>query len=294
MIELSFIFTVCLGFLITSGNFAKIMGRVSKIAFLGGFGYVAAQTALVIVFSYLPGGPWQAKPGFAAHRLLSVGTMAYVLFVASRTFLNPDAQLIASSATRFGRLEDAHTESEQLLQLILGTTFWWDVPCTFFLKPLRSPLRSSGQCMAVRLAAVVLLTWVTLAPCFQHYGMVFALLSVSSTPVALMDLCHPRSAYWLASAATERSAVERLGARARMAIALAFIGGWTVGVPYALGTRVVPDVIEVLVHPSPPISSVSLLLLLASSLCLVGLTTLHWAPLMWTAATAMAGRAKDT
>jgi len=73
----------------------------------------------------------------------------------------------------------------------------WDIPMGFLSKSLR--VRSNAMLMVVHHCVVVLLTWLTIGPParFHYYAVFFfGVIEISSAPMSLMDLCHPRNVEW--------------------------------------------------------------------------------------------------
>jgi len=204
--------------------------------------------------------------------------MLYVSYLGSVEWLAPTSTMVAASATALSRLQHPVPIGEHLSQVLLGLNIAWDIPAGFLIESLR--VRSNAKLMLVHHLVVVLLAYITLAPPrFQYYVVFFfGLVEASSAPLALMDLCHPRNAAWAALSKTN-GAVGAANSAARVLFACTYLLTRAVYFPFVMCRGVLPDLIELLALPDPPVSRVSLCLVLASAVWLTGLQ-LYWAGLI--------------
>ena len=243
---------------------------------IAGLSALALQIFLFVIFSLLPPGPWKSLPAFTAHRVVSFTTMIYVTVIGGRAWLFPDAAMTAASATSLSRIVHAHPDSRLLAQLLLGLNVFWDIPAGFAITSLRE--RSNARTMLVHHLVVVLLSYLVIDPPRFHYyvAFFFGLIEMSSVPMALMDLCHPRNAPWFALSKRSKG-VALANSVLRGIFAISYMVLRAVCFPYVMFTGVLPDIYALLhLEPPPPVSKASLLTVGVSGILLTGLQ-LHWA-----------------
>ena len=262
-------------------------------AVLAGLSCLGAQVVLSAFFAYaLPSGPWKTQPGFTAHRVLSFLTMAYVSRLGLQAWFFPDAEMISASSTTLSRLEQAHPVGMHLSQVLLGLNVIWDIPMGFLIDSLRT--RSNARLMLLHHLVVVVLTWLTIEPARFHYYCIFffGAAEISTVPLALMDLFHPRNEDW-SRLAKRSAAVGAFNSVCRVVFALAYLLTRAAYFPYVMFTGVVPDLLELLAMPARPVSKASLHIILWSGIGLTGLQ-LYWAGLLVQQATAGRGATKPS
>ena len=251
---------------------------LTGVAFGGGS--LLAQCVLTATFAFLlPAGPWQEQPGYTAHQLISCATMIYVCIVGTAAWVSPDATMVSASTSTLSRLSDHVPVGEHLAQVLLGLNVLWDIPVGFIIESLR--VRSNAQTMLVHHLVVVVLTFLAASPPtrFLYYGpFFFGLVEASSAPMSLMDLCHPRNVAW-AAWSKSNAFVGKANAALRVVFAVAYMLTRVVLWPYVMGTGVIPDVIELMRMPSPPVSQSVLMTILVSASSLTMLQ-LYWAALI--------------
>jgi hypothetical protein len=249
-------------------------------ALTAGLFALGSQLTLSALFAFiLPQGPWTAQPAYTAHQAVAFVTMIYVTSVGAAAWFHPDAELLAASATTFSRVERAHPIGDHLAQVLLGLNVMWDIPFGFIAESLR--VRSNAFLMFIHHVAVVLVTWLAIGPParFQYYAVFFfGVIEVSSVPMALMDVCHPRNAEW-ASLGKRSSLLAGVNSACRVIFAISYMATRAIYFPYVIVTGVMPDALQLLALPSSPLSKVSLSAILVSAALLTALQ-LHWAWLL--------------
>ena len=248
-------------------------------ALYAGLGCLFVQCLLALLFRILlPRGPWTTQPGYTAHQLISFGTMVYVALIGSRTWFFPDQAFSSAAATTLSRATASHPTGEYLAEVLLGLNVYWDIPMGFISESLR--VRSNAVLMFVHHVLVVVLCHLTLEPPrLQYYAIFFfGVIEVSSAPMALMDLCHPRNAAW-SQLAQSNTVLRTFNSIARVVFAVSYLSARAVYFPYVIAVGVVPDLLELLQAPTPPVSRVSLTTILVSAILLTGLQ-LYWAKLL--------------
>ena len=176
-------------------------------------------------------------PFFTAHRLVSALTMLYVCNEGGHVWLYPDRALRYAGISTLTRLQTPHAVASHLSNVLLYLNIIWDIPAGFMIDSLR--LRSNAKQMLTHHVVVVILAYLSLAPSFQYYVPCFmGLLEVSSVPLALMDLCHPRNAVW-AEYAKQNRLVGAANGVARVVFAFAYMVSRALYFPYVVATGLV-------------------------------------------------------
>mgnify|MGYP005724990255 CR=1 FL=1 len=218
--------------------------------------------------------------------------MVYVTAVGARAWFHPDAALIAASRTMLGRSIEPQSVGEHLSHVLLGSNVLWDIPMGFLSESLR--VRSNARLMFMHHAAVVLLSYLTIAlPFFQYYSVFFfGVIEISSAPMALMDLCHPRNVGW-SKLAQSNATLKAFNAASRAVFALTYMLVRALYFPYVMAVGVVPDLLELLGAAEPPVPKWVVTIFLVSAGLLTALQ-LYWAKLLVDAATGGGGSGAGT
>jgi hypothetical protein len=146
-------------------------------------------------------------------------------------------------------------------------------------------VRSNARLMFVHHLVVVLLSYLSISPPFFQYYCVFffGVIEVSSAPMSLMDMCHPRNVGWSQLAQTN-AVLKMFNSVSRAVFALTYMITRALYFPYVIVAWVVPDLLELIRAADPPVPKWVSAVVLAAAVLLTALQ-LHWAKLLVDAAT---------
>ena len=115
-------------------------------------------------------------------------------------------------------------------------------------------VRSNARLMFVHHLVVVLLSYLSISPPFFQYYCVFffGVIEVSSAPMSLMDMCHPRNVGWSQLAQTN-AVLKMFNSVSRAVFALTYMITRALYFPYVIVAWVVPDLLELIRAADPPV-----------------------------------------
>ncbi|KAJ8608249.1 hypothetical protein CTAYLR_009482 [Chrysophaeum taylorii] len=160
-------------------------------AIVAGVVCLGLQIVLWVLFSYvLPRGPWRAEPGFTAHQCVALPVVCYLGVVGLRAWTSTP---LAGYETAFDRATVPHETGSHLMHVVLGEIVLWDTPTGLAVRSLRQPA------MIAHHVVMGILAYMGVRHSFcPYYSMVFfGLIELSSVPLALVDLTHPRHRAWV-------------------------------------------------------------------------------------------------
>jgi hypothetical protein len=140
----------------------------------------------------------------------------------------------------------------------------------FISESLR--VRSNARLMFVHHAVVVLLSYMAVSPPhFQYYCVFFfGVIEISSAPMSLMDLCHPRNVGWAKLAQTD-AVLKLFNSASRAIFAVTYMLTRAFYFPYVIVVGLVPDLLELIRATDPPVPKWASAIVLASAVLLTGL-----------------------
>lgn len=187
-------------------------------------------------------GPWSKMPAFTAHQVIVVPVLLFLSAEGLREwfFQEPTTAVDRLLGPRHGHLSE----------FVLGMMLFWDIPTgllTPALRDLPMVFHHLGMCAtaAISMGAI---SGPKLQPVLGYYApFFFGLIELSSIPLIVVDLFHPKHKAWHAylTSDTAPSWLTPTNEISRIVFAASFFVLRTIYFPYVTFTGVLPDVLEV-------------------------------------------------
>lgn len=213
-----------------------------------GLGFLAGQCLFYVLFATdffglrKGGGPWSKMPGFTAHQVIVVPVLAFLTAEGLREWF------VQEPATAVERL--LGPRHGHLSEFVLGMMLFWDIPTgllTPALRDLPMAVHHLGMC-ATAAIAMGAISGPKHQPVLGYYApFFFGLIELSSIPLIVVDLFHPKHKAWHAflTSDTAPSWLASLNETSRIVFAVSFFVMRTIYFPYVSMAWVLPDVMEV-------------------------------------------------
>jgi hypothetical protein len=233
---------------------------------------------IVLAGKVLGEGPWSKMPGFTAHQIVVVPVLLYLTFEGLRewTFFRDK-----STATE-RILGEQHGH---LCEFVIGMMLFWDIPTGLLTPSLRESAMVMHHIGMFATASIALGALSSGKPIMGYYApFFFGLIELSSIPLILVDLFHPKHKAWFAYLTSDSAPalLIRLNEIARLVFAMCFLVMRTLYFPYVTIAGVLPDVWTVTKLPSEQRNYVPKLPLyaIAASNVLFSVLQMYWGALI--------------
>lgn len=185
--------------------------------------------------------PWSQMPGFTAHQVMCVPVLGSLIVEGIRHWFFPTKAVAVTAMERILLPRNIH-----LSQFVFGMMFFWDLPCGIFTPAL------NDTAMLLHHIGMLLVAWTALGglsdgvPILGHYApFFFGVIEVSSFPLILVDLFHPKHKPWHAYLTNQApSWMAGLNDGCRIFFALSFLVLRAAYFPYVCYRLVIPDLLE--------------------------------------------------
>ena len=199
---------------------------------------MAAQCALSLAFArILPKGPWSEDPGFTAHQVVTVPLMAYLTYHGMREWYSKDDH----GYTALDRILGPHPKPD-LSEVVMAMMFFWDIPTGFLVRSLRNPAMVAHHIAMFATSTLALGAWSDGHALLGYYAAYyFGAIEISSIPLILVDLFHPKHKAWHEYYQSAPTWLKRFNEINRICFAILFLGARAISFPYVSFTTVIPD-----------------------------------------------------
>lgn len=188
-------------------------------------------------------GPWSILPSYTAHKII---TFPALIYLSIHGLLYFDFREIHSSTlTPFDRVILQSPHQEHLTEFMFAMMVFWDVPAALLTPALRQSqmiLHHIGMITLTAFSMGIFSNGVTL---FGYYiPFFFGFIEISSVPLTVVDLFHPRHKAWNAYLTSEERPkwMMTMNKRCRIIFASLFMLVRTIAFPYVSAMGVMMDV----------------------------------------------------
>jgi hypothetical protein len=210
-----------------------------------GLSCATLQIFLYLLFkaNILGCGPWAETPSFTAHQIVVLPVVLYLMIQGLREIEFGGG---AAAGTAVDRLTG--TRHVHFSEFVFGMMFFWDIPtglCTPVLREIPMVLHHIGMLATAAIAMGILSNG---TPVLGYYApFYFGLIEVSSLPLIVVDIFHPKHKVWNKYLTSEERPrwITKLNELARLVFAFSFFLLRTIAFPYVSVFGVLRDVIEV-------------------------------------------------
>lgn len=189
----------------------------------------------------IPLQPWSQMPSFTAHQVMCFPVLGSLTIEGIRHWFFPAAEVAATATERILMPRNIH-----ISQFVFGMMLFWDLPCGIFTPALRNTAMLFHHIGMLFVAGMALGCLSGGVPILGHYApFFFGVIEVSSFPLILVDLFHPKHKPWHEYLTQHApSWMASLNESCRIVFALSFLILRAVYFPYVSYRWVVPDLLE--------------------------------------------------
>jgi hypothetical protein len=163
--------------------------------------------------------------------------MAFLTYYGMREWYSKEDH----GSTPLDRILGPHPTPD-LSELVMAMMFFWDIPTGFFVKSLRNPAMVAHHIAMFATATLALGAWSDGHPLLGYYAAYyFGAIEVSSIPLILVDLFHPKHKAWYDYYRNGPTWLKRFNEANRVCFAILFLGARAISFPYVSFTFVIPD-----------------------------------------------------
>lgn len=212
-------------------------GRKSKT------GKVAEPGEPVII----PASPWSQMPSFTAHQIMCIPVLTSLIVQGIWYWWFPSSSFPTGTATTAVERILA-PRNLQMSQLVFGMMLFWDLPCGIFTPALRDAAMLAHHIGMLFVAGLALGVLSHGKPLLGYYApFFFGVIEISSIPLILVDLFHPRHKPWHEYLTSHRAPkwVGQLNDICRIVFAGSFLMLRSLYFPYVTVTGVIPDCLTI-------------------------------------------------
>lgn len=252
-----------------------LSSAMDNVALTTGLGCLGAQLGLYVLFAYvLPDGPWRKEPGFTAHQVIALPLVCFLTYVGGSAFYAAEGN--EGFDTALARVTKVHPIGMHLSSFIVGELVIWDTPTGLAVKSMRSMEMIIHHVLMAWLAHLSVKYSV-----FTFYTtLYFGAIELSSVPLALVDLTHPRHKAWVAFV-DGKPVLEAVQLAARASFAMLYFIVRLGVFPYYMFVWMLPDIFALLnAKEGPPIPAAALYVIAAFASVLTGLQ-FYWGMLIF-------------
>jgi hypothetical protein len=210
---------------------------------------VSFVTAHVLLYTLLASkvlgeGPWSTMPSYTAHKMITLPTLIYLSIQGLLYF---DVRRIHSDT--WNALDRVVTppppQQEHLSEFMFAMMLFWDIPVAFLTPALRQSQMILHHLGMITLAALSMGLCSNGVRLFGYYiPFYFGLIEISSLPLTVVDLFHPKHKVWNAYLTSEERPkwMMKLNHHCRLFFAVSFMLVRTFAFPYVSLVGVLSDV----------------------------------------------------
>jgi hypothetical protein len=198
-----------------------------------GLGCLSLHTLLYVFFArILPKGPWTELPAFTAHQVVALLVMVYTTVLGFQYWF--------SIPEESDMVMDVNENGIYLGHLVMGGMLLWDIPSGFLADGMGDPVMHAHHVGMLIVAAITLGVFSSqpLGSCYAPFF--FGVIELSSIPLAIVDVFHPKQAAWHDYHLTS-NVLATLNEISRILFALLYILVRAIYFPYVALTQVLPD-----------------------------------------------------
>jgi hypothetical protein len=239
-----------------------------------GLGCLSLHTLLYVFFArILPKGPWTELPAFTAHQVVALLVMVYTTVLGFHYWFSHhnDPELPSDMVM------DVNTNGLYFGHIVIGGMLLWDIPSGFLADGMGDPIMHAHHVGMLLVAAITvgMCSSQPLGSCYAPFF--FGVIELSSIPLAIVDVFHPKQAAWHDYHLTSKVLVT-INEVSRILFALLFLLVRAIYFPYVTLTQVIPDFI-VASTKAPQADTPAIWTIIALSLLFTGLQ-LYWGSLV--------------
>ena len=189
-------------------------------------------------------GPWSAMPSYTAHKMI---TLPVLVYLSIQGLLHFDVRGIHSSTLTALDRVIAPSEHDHFSEFMFAMMVFWDVPAALMTPALRQSQ------MILHHIGMIILTAFCMGICsngvklFGYYTpFYFGFIEISSVPLTVVDLFHPRHKAWNAYLTSEDRPqwLMILNKRCRLVFAILFLLIRILAFPYVSVIGIMTDVVH--------------------------------------------------
>ena len=209
-----------------------------------GISFITVHIVLYILFvtKVFGEGPWSAMPSYTAHKMITLPALTYLsinglLYFDIRGMHN-------HSATPMDRVMSP-SPNKHLSEFMFAMMVFWDVPVALLTPALRQSSMILHHIGMITLAAFSMGIFSNGVTLFGYYiPFYFGFIEISSLPLTVVDLFHPRHKAWNAYLTSEERPqwLMTVNKRCRLIFAILFMLIRTLAFPYVSVMGVSADV----------------------------------------------------
>lgn len=210
-----------------------------------GLSCATLQIVFYLLFSTktLGNGPWAETPSFTAHQVVVLPVLLYLSIQGLREIEFGGGLAAGTAVDRLTGTRHVHFS-----EFVLGMMFFWDIPtglCTPALREIPMVLHHIGMFATAAIAMGILSNGTPLLGFYAPFY--FGLIEVSSLPLIVVDIFHPKHKIWNKYLTSEERPpwIKKLNDVSRLVFAFSFLLLRTIAFPYISVFGVLADVIEV-------------------------------------------------
>ena len=217
-----------------------------------GASFVTVHLILYVLFvtKAFGDGPWSTMPSYTAHKMITLPALLYLSMQGLRHFdvrdMLDSSSTTTSSVSRALDRVLAHTQHERLSEFMLGMMVFWDIPAALLTPALRQPQMILHHIGMIALAAFSMGIFSNGVILFGYYiPFYFGFIEISSLPLTVVDLFHPRHKAWNAYLTNHERPkwLLTINKQCRLIFAILFMLIRTVAFPYVSVMGVMTDVL---------------------------------------------------
>ena len=160
---------------------------------LWGLGCLSVHILSYLLSSHvLPKGPWTELPSFTAHQVVALPVMIYTTILGFQSWFGTS---LASECSENMAL-DIYPQGIYFGQLVIGGMLFWDIPTGFLSDGMGDPIMHVHHIGMFLVAGITVgvFTSQPIGSCYAPFF--FGVIEVSSIPLAIVDIFHPKRKAW--------------------------------------------------------------------------------------------------
>ncbi|KAI2492411.1 TLC domain-containing protein [Fragilaria crotonensis] len=194
-----------------------------------GSSILAIHIVLFFLFKYVcPDGPWKVLPSFTAHQVIALVLMIYQTYLGFMYH-------------RDGGMMNVNQPGVFMARFSVASMMIWDIPVGVVSDGMGDLIMHVHHVGTFIVSAIALGLFSNGTPIGSAYVPFFlGIVELSSIPLAIVDVFHPKQKAWHAYLATSKS-LQTINEISRVLFALLYVATRVLYFPYVMFTGVLPD-----------------------------------------------------
>ena len=204
---------------------------------LWGLGCLSVHILSYLLSSHvLPKGPWTELPSFTAHQVVALPVMIYTTILGFQSWFGTLLEAECSN----NMVLDIYPQGLYFGQLVIGGMLLWDIPTGFLSDGMGDPILHVHHIGMLLVAGITVGVFSSqpIGSCYAPFF--FGVIEVSSIPLAIVDIFHPKRKAWH-DYHTSIHTLVTINDISRILFAILFILVRAIYFPYVVLTQVLPD-----------------------------------------------------